>query len=95
MIERWIFGSQRRYAVVHQAETEVEALMLQGVLEAAGIPVVIRSRQIPFYGDVIAKATGVWGDLLVPAALAAPARVAIERYLADVAESSDLDAESS
>jgi 2-dehydro-3-deoxy-D-pentonate aldolase len=67
---------------VHTAGDEVEALMLQGVLEQAGIPVVLRSRQVPGYGAVVEKATGVWGDLLVPDERAADARTLIHDYLA-------------
>ena len=51
---------------VHTAGDEVEALMLQGALEQAGIPFALRSRQMPGYGAVFENATGVWGDLLVP-----------------------------
>jgi 4-hydroxy-tetrahydrodipicolinate synthase len=67
---------------VHTAGDEVEALMLQGVLEQAGIPVVLRSRQVPGYGAVVEAATGVWGDLLVPDERAADARSLIGDYLA-------------
>lgn len=67
---------------VHTAGDEVEALMLQGLLEQAGIPVVLRSRQVPGYGAVVEKATGVWGDLLVPDERAADARALIRDYLA-------------
>ncbi len=67
---------------VHTAGDEVEALMLQGVLEQAGIPVALRSRQMPGYGPVFEKATGVWGDLLVPDERADDARTLIRDYLA-------------
>jgi 2-dehydro-3-deoxy-D-pentonate aldolase len=67
---------------IHTAGDEVEALMLQGLLEQAGIPVVLRSRQVPGYGDVVEKATGVWGDLLVPDERAADARTLVRDYLA-------------
>ncbi len=81
MIRRLLGFGGRRYRVLRRVESEVEAVMLTGILEEAGIPVEVRSRQIPFYGDVLAKATGVWGDLLVPAELFAPAQFVIERYL--------------
>lgn len=66
---------------IHTAGDEVEALMLQGVLEEAGIPVLLRSRQIPGYGELLERATGVWGDLLVPDARAAEARAIVAEYL--------------
>jgi 4-hydroxy-tetrahydrodipicolinate synthase len=67
---------------VHTAGDQVEALMLQGLLEQAGIPVVLRSRQVPGYADVVESATGVWGDLLVPDERADDARGLIRDYLA-------------
>ncbi|HKX18230.1 MAG TPA: dihydrodipicolinate synthase family protein [bacterium] len=67
---------------VHTAGDEVEALMLQGALEQAGIPVALRSRQMPGYGAVFEKATGVWGDLLVPDERADDATALIRDYLA-------------
>lgn len=67
---------------VHTASTEVEAVMLRGVLEVAGIPVVIRSRQVPGYADAIASAVGVWGEILVPRAYEPEARALLAAYLA-------------
>jgi 4-hydroxy-tetrahydrodipicolinate synthase len=67
---------------IHTAANEVEALMLQGLLEQAGIPVLLRSRQIPGYADVLKRATGVWGDLLVPDEQEAEARALVLGYLA-------------
>lgn len=66
---------------IHTAADEVEALMLQGLLEQAGIPVLLRSRQIPGYADVLKRATGVWGDLLVPDEREAEARALVQGYL--------------
>lgn len=67
---------------IHTAGDEVEALMLQGLLEQAGIPVVLRSRQVPGYGQVLEKATGVWGDLLVPDERAGDAEALVHEFLA-------------
>lgn len=69
------------YTRVHQAATESEALLVQRILQDAGIPAVVRSRQIPGYADVIQKAIGVWGDVLVPNASAAAARVHLDTHL--------------
>jgi dihydrodipicolinate synthase/N-acetylneuraminate lyase len=55
--------------------------MLQGILEEAGIPVLLRSRQIPGYGTVLERATGVWGDLLVPDERETEARTLVDAYL--------------
>lgn len=68
--------------VVHTAGSEVEAVMIQGILESAGIPVALRPQQIPGYGEVLESATGVWGDLLVPDEEEAEARELIADYLA-------------
>jgi len=67
---------------VHTAGDETEALMLQGLHEGAGIPVVLRSRQISGYGDVIERAIGVWGDLLVPDEREPEARALVTGFLA-------------
>jgi 2-dehydro-3-deoxy-D-pentonate aldolase len=73
---------------VHKAHDEAEALMLQGLLEEAGIPVVLRSRQIPGYGEVVERATGVWGDLLVPDERETEARALVTGYLRSSREAS-------
>src|SRR3989337_2522314 len=53
------------YARVHQAATESEAMFVQRVLDEAGIPAVVRSRQVPGYAEIIRGAIGYWGDVLV------------------------------
>ena len=70
---------------VHQAATEVEALAVEQALRAAGLRVWVRSRQVPGYGDIIASASGVWGDVLVAPEDADQARDVITTYLAVVA----------
>src|SRR5579883_1976477 len=67
---------------VHTAGDEAEALMLQSLLQQVGIPVMLRSRQIPGYAEVVERATGVWGDLLVPDEREAEARTLLAEYLA-------------
>jgi 4-hydroxy-tetrahydrodipicolinate synthase len=67
---------------VHQAATEVEALALEQALRAAGLRVWLRSRQVPGYADIIASASGVWGDLLVAPEDADRARDVVSGYLA-------------
>lgn len=63
---------------VHTAATEVEALMLQGALEEAGIPVMLRSHRVPGYEQAIPPG---WGDLLVPDHRAREARELVAAYL--------------
>ena len=53
------------YARVHQAATESEAMFVQRILDEAGIPAVVRSRQVPGYAEIIRGAIGYWGDVLV------------------------------
>ncbi|HEV8353868.1 MAG TPA: dihydrodipicolinate synthase family protein [bacterium] len=53
------------YARVHQAASESEAMFVQRILEEAGIPAILRSRQVPGYGEIIRGAFGYWGDVLV------------------------------
>jgi len=71
---------------VHRAATEVEALALEQVLRGAGLQVWIRSRQVPGYADVVASASGIWGDVLVVGEDADRAREVIAGYLRAVAE---------
>jgi len=68
-------------ARVHQAANEAEALLIQRILEDANIPVVVRSRQVPGYGEIIKHAVGVWGDIVVPKAYEESARRYIAEYL--------------
>jgi hypothetical protein len=73
---------------VHTAATEVEAVMLQGLLEAAGIPVALISRRIPFYPAEEPMAG--WADLLVPDDHAVEARDLVAGYLSSLKEESPL-----
>lgn len=70
--------------VAHTAATEVEAVMLRGVLEQAGIPVAVLSRVIPGYGVLIES--DKWGDLFVPDNRAAEARALVRDFLTSPAE---------
>ena len=69
------------YTRVHQAANESEALLVQRILHEAGIPAVVRSRQVPGYAEVIRRAIGVWGDVLVPVEHRADARRYVDDYL--------------
>ncbi len=69
------------YSRVHEAGSEADALLVQRILQEAGIPAVVRSRQVPGYGEVIRKAIGVWGDVLVPAERRADAQRYVDDYL--------------
>ena len=71
---------------VRTAFTEVEALILKGVLEGAGIPVLLRSNRIPGYEQNLLNE---WGDLLVPEDRAAEAGELIAGYLAANQEEGD------
>ncbi len=75
--------------IAHTAQTEVEAVMLQGLLEAAGIPVVLASRQIPFSMGAVEPlydfAPRGFADLIVPDDRTAEARDLIAAYLASLA----------
>ncbi len=78
------------YARVFQAHTEAEAVLVRQILEDAGIPVIVRSRQVPGYGDVIQDATGIWGDVLVPLLYESPARRYIDEYLRQMKEAASV-----
>ncbi len=84
-MDRWV-PLPEDVARVHEAASETEALLVQQILEDAGIPAIIRSRQIPGYAEVIRRASGVWGDILVPAKQEVDARRYIDEYLAALHE---------
>jgi 4-hydroxy-tetrahydrodipicolinate synthase len=77
------------YATVLKAGSEAEAALVRRILEEAGIPVIIRSRQVPGYGDVIQKASGVWADVLVPVAYESAAREYVTGYLQQMKEEAE------
>lgn len=74
------------YATVLKAGTESEAVLARRILEEVGIPVIVRSRQVPGYGDVIQKASGIWADVLVPVAYESTAREYLAGYLRQMKE---------
>lgn len=74
------------FARVHQAASETEALLVQRILQDAGIPAMVRSRQVPGYAEVIRRAIGVWGDVLVPAERRADAQRYVDDYLSAMKE---------
>lgn len=76
--------------VAHTAGTEVEAVLLKGILEEAGIPVMVRRRRIVAY-ELASPALDwsvAWGDLLVPDNREAEARDLVAGYLASLKEDS-------
>src|SRR5947209_11312439 len=80
MMEKWLLPPAD-YARVHEARSESEALLVQRILHDAGIPAILRSRQVPGYAEVIRRAIGVWGDVLVPVEHRTDARRYVEDYL--------------
>ncbi len=77
---------------VHVAENEVEALMLRGILEEAGIPVVVRSRQRSPHREAVdplelylpGTAWQERRELLVPNDRIGEARALLSEYLASL-----------
>jgi dihydrodipicolinate synthase/N-acetylneuraminate lyase len=69
------------YATVLKATSEAEAALVRRILEEVGIPVIVRSRQVPGFGDLIQKGSGVWADVLVPIAYESAAREYVTGYL--------------
>lgn len=74
------------YAGVFKAHSEAEAALVRQILVDAGIPAIVRSRQVPGYAEVIQRASGVWGDVLVPKAEEAQARAYVLDYLRQMKE---------
>lgn len=71
---------------IHQAATQVEALALEQALRSAGVRAWLRSRQVPGYGEIIARASGIWGDVLVASEDEAQARSIVDGYLSSLKE---------
>ena len=64
-------------AAVFAAQTETEANIVRGLLEAAGIPAIFDGLPAPIMGNVFQAGESRWADILVPARLADQARAAI------------------
>ncbi|MCW3059669.1 MAG: putative prokaryotic signal transducing protein [Capsulimonas sp.] len=65
-------------ASVFSATSEAEAHIIQGVLEAAGIPARLHDVAMPAMGNIFSAGEEGWGQVLVPASLAEKARQVIE-----------------
>ena len=76
-------------AAVFAASSEMEAGIVRGLLEAAGIPAVLDGLPAPTMGGIFQAGEARWGDILVPARLADAARAAI----AEATDASDADAQ--
>jgi len=48
-----------------QSGDESEAYLIKGLLEGEGIPVMIRSRQVPMYDGIFSYGESCWGDIMV------------------------------
>lgn len=79
-LRRWIYGKASALVVVHAARTQVEAEVLRGVLQGAGIPVLVQPRGVPGYEGVVERAQGVWADLLVAEPHLGRARAVIDEF---------------
>lgn len=66
--------------VIYRAPDEMTAQLIRSLLESEGIPVALRSVQIPMYNGIMTKGEGYWGDILVTEDLADKARMIIEAY---------------
>ncbi|MDR7420667.1 MAG: DUF2007 domain-containing protein [Armatimonadota bacterium] len=64
---------------VHKAADELEAEIIRGLLEQAGIDAMVRCRQVPGYG--VPEWPGIWGEVLVRPADEDAAKQVIAEYL--------------
>lgn len=72
-------------AAVFAAQTEAEANIVRGLLEAAGIPATFDGLPAPAMGNIFQAGEARWADILVPARLADAARAAISEATASAA----------
>jgi hypothetical protein len=74
---------------VHKAATEIEAVLLQGILEGAGIPAALSPQGNLPYGEAVDRFWG-WGEILVPDDRVDEARKLVAEYLASLRNESPL-----
>ena len=74
---------------VFAAGNEMEANIVRGLLEAAGIPAAFDGLPAPMLGNVFGAGESRWADILVPARLADQARAAIAEAAASAQTTSD------
>ncbi len=77
----------RDVVVVHRASSEFEAHTIAGVLQDAGLRVMVRSRLVAGYD--LPSIPGVWGEVLVPPEEEAEARRLIAEYLSALEAEAD------
>lgn len=69
-----------RLVTVYRAPTESIANIVKGILESAGIAVMLKSMQIPWYDGIMRMGEGYWGDILVAEDDADEAKDIIKSY---------------
>ena len=77
--------------MVYKAPDEFSAITIREILKGQGISATIRSTQIPWYDNVMQRATRVWGEILVPEERKRGAERIIKEYLTTVKKNQDLD----
>lgn len=73
---------------VYKPENELMAMSIKSLLEQSGIPVVLRSYQIPWYDGIAKMMRPSWGEILVEEDDYAQALELIKNFLS---ASEDLD----
>ena len=76
---------------IFSAQSEAEASIVRGLLEASGIPATINTLSSPALGGVFQPDETRWGDILVSAPEAEAARAAIAEATASGSEQSSED----
>ena len=71
-------GGDESLVPVFAAQTEAEAAIVRGVLEAQGIPTTLDGLPTGIMGNVFQAGEDRWGDILVPAAQADEARTILQ-----------------
>jgi hypothetical protein len=65
---------------VYRAPNEDTAMIIRGILESEGIPVTLKSAQIPWYDGIMVMGEGYWGDVMVAPENAQRARDIVHAY---------------
>ena len=80
-----------KLVVVYKAPDEFSAITIREILKGQGISTMIRSAQIHWYDNIMQRATGVWGEILVFEEKKKEAERIIREYLTTLKKNQPFD----
>ena len=76
------YTGEENTVAIYRAPDEVTANLVRGLLVGEDIPVMLKSRQVPWMNGVMKMGEGYWGDVVVFEKYADRSRRLIDDYLA-------------